>query len=344
MTTRTFFSTLTLIAIFASILSCTKTSIEPATDVASPTLPSGERINIHFGTSTYMGCMYSFSNCIWIGWGNATDLKQQAPTFQFDNGEEVSADYGNLFPLTADFTVESQNGLPPRVLKSGFYRFQTSSAGKKMIEFSDANLQPVAPLVNPNNPQDNLGQLHNLAMQSIYTAKTKDEIKALDYDAYAVRKILSTKSAQFLKTEAEVVIPDVEQQQVERVAFDGNYDDHQVWLQTSRLSANDRKVLGDILDKVSAMPVNSPAQLSEYVSIMTEFENGLAQNTTLDNPKLLLSAVSVAKYSRYYWYWKGLATDNPAARPNWWKADVKGLIEGGIGQALVDSLFAAFTK
>ncbi|MBC7775614.1 MAG: hypothetical protein H7246_09260 [Phycisphaerae bacterium] len=344
MTTRAFFSTLTLIAIFASIISCTKTSIEPATEVVSPTLPSGERIRIHFGTSTLNGCMYSFSNCIWIGWGNATDLQQQSPAFQFDNGDEVSADYGNLFPLTADFRVESQNGLPPQVLKSGFYRFQTSSVGKKMISFTDANLQPVAPLVNPNNPQDNLGQLHNLAMQGIFTAKTKDEIKAVGDDMNAIRKILSAKSAQFLETEAEIVIQDIEQQQIERVGFVSNYDDHQAWLQTSRLSANDRKVLGDILDKVSAMPVNSPDQLSAFVSVMTEFENGLAQNTTLDNPKLLLSAISVAKYSRYYWYWKCLANDEPAARPTWWKADVKGLIEGGIGQALVDSLFAAFTK
>lgn len=344
MTTRNFFSILCLVTISTFIVSCEKTAIEPGIVKTPSTLPEGNRIRIHFGTSTYMGCMYSFSNCIWIGWGNATDLQQQSPAFLFDNGEEVSAEYGNYFPLTADFTVESQAGVPPQVLHSGFYRFQTSPDGRKMISFSDANLQPVAPLVNPNNPQDNLGQLHNLAMQAIFTAQTKAEIKAVNYDLKAARKILATQSVQFLETEAEILINEVEQKQIENAAFDGNYDDHQAWLQSSSLSANDRKVLGDILDQASSLPVNSPEQLSAFVSIMTELENGLVQNTTLDNPKLLLSAVSVAKYSRYYWYWKCLTNDEPAARPNWWKADVKGLIEGGLGQALVDSLVAALTK
>ncbi|MDO8367762.1 MAG: hypothetical protein Q7T20_13255 [Saprospiraceae bacterium] len=344
MTTRNFFSILSLVTISTFIVSCEKTAIEPAIVKAPSTLPEGNRIRIHFGTSTYMGCMYSFSNCIWIGWGNATDLHQQAPGFLFDNGDEVSADYGNYFPLTADFTAESQTGVPPQVLHSGFYRFQTSPDGRKTISFSDANLQPIAPLVNPNNPQDNLGQLHNLAMQSIYTTKTKAELEAVNYDIKAARKILAAKSVQFLETEADVVINEVEQNQIVSAALEGNYDNHQAWLQTSSLSANDRKVLGDILDIASTLPVNSPEQLSAFVSIMTELENGLVQNTTLDNPKLVFSAVSVAKYSRYYWYWKCLANDESASRPDWWKADVKGLIEGGILQALVDSLVAALTK
>ena len=102
--------------------------------------------------------------------------------------------------------------------------------------------------------------------------------------------------------------------------------------------------MSDILDKATSIPVNAPEQLSAYVSIMTEIENGLVQNSTVDNPKMLLSAVSIAKYSRYYWYWKSLANDEPAGRADWWIADVKGFIQGGIGQALVDSLCSALLK
>jgi len=344
MTTRNFLSILSLVIFSSFIVSCEKTALDTAVVKVQPTLPEGSRIRIHFGTSTLKGCMYSFSNCIWIGWGNAELQDQQKLAFKFDNGDEVGAEYGNYFPLTTNFTVESQAGTPPQVIESGLYRFQTSPDGRKMIEFSSENCLPIAPLANPNNPQDNLGQLHNLAMQSIFTPKTKAEVKAVGYDIKAARKILATQSVQFLETEAEIVINDIEQKQIENAAFDGNYDDHQAWLQNSSLSANDRQVLGDILDKASSLPVNSTEQLSEFVHIMTELENSLVQNTTLDNPKLLFSAVSVAKYSRYYWYWKSLSNDEPAARPNWWKADVKGLIEGGLGQALVDSLLAAITK
>ena len=176
-------------------------------------------------------------------------------------------------------------------------------------------------------------------MQAIYTTATIDELKAMDIKA--ARKILASKSVQFLASQADVVISPAEQTQIENATFDDQYNNHHAWLQSSSLSTLDQKVLGDILDIASAMPVNSTEQLSAFVNIMTELENDLAQNTTIDNPKLLLSAVSVAKYSRYYWYWKGLTHNQPASVPNWWKADVKGLIEGGIGQALVDSLLAA---
>jgi hypothetical protein len=120
MNTRNFFSALILIATFYSFVSCTKADDTPTTaEVVTPTMPEGNRIRIHFATSTMNGCLYSFSNCIWIGWGNATDLHQQAPAFLFDNDAEVSADYGNIFPLTADFTTESTSGIPPQTLPSG---------------------------------------------------------------------------------------------------------------------------------------------------------------------------------------------------------------------------------
>ncbi len=347
MTTRNFFSILSLIVLFSSIFSCAKPDLElvpvPVNEVKS-TLPVGNRINIHFGTSTQQGCMYSFSNCVWIGWGNAMDMNRAFYTLQFDNSDEVQAEYGNFFPLTADFTLDAQNGLPPQMLKSGFYRFQKSADGRKTIEFSPENVQPVAPLVNPNNPQDNIGQLHNLAMQGIYTTQTKNEISAAGTDPLGARKMLTAKSVQFLATEADVIIDNEEQKQIETAAFDSNYDDHAAWLETSKLSANDRKEMRGILDMASEIQVNTPEQLSHFVQVMTEVENRLVQSTTLDDPKLMLSAVSVMKYSRYYWYWKTTTNDESASNKPWWKADVRGLIEGGIGQALVDSLFAALAK
>jgi len=344
MTTRFFFSALSFIVLTACLFSCKKEIQEPIVETVSPTLPEGNRILIHFGTSTQQGCMYSFSNCIWIGWGHATELNREYYTLQFDNGEEVAENYGNYFPLTADYTLDAQNGLPAQIIRSGLYPFQLLPNGKKMIAFEPQLLQPVTSLVNPNNPQDNLGQLHNLAMQSIYTSETSKELEAAGVDQKTARSILTQKSALFLETEAGIVLSDQEQNQIKSAALESNYDNHTAWLETSKLSPNDRKVLGNLLDLASSMPVNSPEQLSQFVQEMTAAENQLANSTTLDNPTLVMSAVSVMKYSRYYWFWKSYSNDETPARQDWWKADVKGLIQGGIGQALVDSLFAAFTK
>lgn len=348
MSTRHFFPTLSILVLFVSLFACTKPEQElvptPVNNPVKGTIPDGNRIIIHFGTSTYQGCMYSFSNCIWIGWGNATDLNREHYTLLLDNSDQVNAEYGRFFPLTADFTLDAQNGLPPRVIKSGFYPFQLTPDGRTIIEFSPGNLHPVAPLVNPNNPQDNIGQLHNLAMQSIYTAQTKDQIAAAGVDQKTAREILTSKSVQFLANEADVAIGSDEQSRIKSAAFNSDYDNHTAWLENSSLSANDRKEMQSILDMASAMQVDSPDQLSQFVQTMTEVENRLAKSTTLDDPKLVLSAVSVLKYSRYYWFWKTANQNAPASREKWWKADVKGLIQGGLGQAIVDSLLAALTK
>lgn len=339
MTTRNFFSALSLIAIFAAITSCTK----PVDDVivvdeVKPTVPDGSRIIIHFGTSTYRGCMYSFSNCIWIGWGDALALNQQDYTLLFNNGEEVGSYYGDFFPLTADCTLDPVAGMAPQTIPAGFYRFSLSPDGRRTIRFAADNRQPVSSVVNPNNPQDNLGQLHNLAVQAILGDA---EIQSPDFDALRNKDLLVSKTVQFLQNEADVIIGSAEQQRIVSATFTDDYDNHQAWVAASKLSENDKKVLTEILDVASGMPVNSPEQLSHFVDVMTEFENNLVKNTSLDNPKLVLSAVSVAKHSRYFWYWKNFTTGNTPYRSDWWKADLKGLLTGGLGQAIVDSILAA---
>lgn len=344
MNTRIFFSALFIVALFATVFSCTKPADEILDKRVEPTVPEGSRIKIHFGTSTYRGCLYSFSNCIWIGWGDATPENQHKLAFLFNQGDQVSAEYGNFFPLTAAFTLPAQNGEPAQVFEPGFYRFINSPDGRKRIVFDPAFLQPVAALVNPNNPQDNLGQLHNLAMQAIYTNDTRAAVKALNDEPKAVRKMLSTECVQFLDKEAGVKIESVEQKQIENAAFTTDFAEHRSWIAQSALSENDRNILMDVMEVASSLPVSTPEQLSAFVKVMTDIENALVQNPALDDRKMLLSAVSIAKYSRYYWFWKTYGNDagDIAQVADWWKADVKGFIQGGLGQAIVDSLTAAF--
>lgn len=344
MHTRIFVSALSIAALFATLFSCTKPVDELPEKRVEPTVPEGSRIIIHFGTSTQKGCMYSFSNCIWIGWGDALLDQQHKLAFSFANSDEVSETYGSFFPLTADFLLPAENGEPAEVLESGFYRFTNSADGRKGIVFDPAFLQPVATLVNTNNPQDNLGQLHNLAMQAIYTKATKETAQTLKNDPKALRKILTTQSVQFLDKEADVKIGAVEQAQIENAGFSADYTNHRAWIAESGLSEHDRNLLMDMMEVASAMPVNTPEQLSAFVKVMTDIENGFVQNPSIDNRKMLLSAVSVAKYSRYYWFWKNYGSDNGdvAAAVDWWKADVRGFIKGGLCEAIVDSLTAAF--
>lgn len=343
MKTLNFFSTLSLIATFIFIASCTKPdSTDQVVDKFEPTVPDGERIIIHFGTSTYRGCMYSFSNCIWIGWGSALD-NAQAFSLQFDNGGEVDEYFGDYFPLTGDFVVEQQSGVPAQVVKAGFYAFEDSPTGKRIV-FSPENRQPVASPINDANPQNNLGQLHNLAMQVILTKEAKEQAKSVNYDLKEIRKFVTARTVKFLQEEAGISINATEQQHIIDAGFSDDYANYESWLQKSRLSEYDRQVMQSVLDQASAMPVNSTQELDAFVRAMNDIENGLANDTNIDNPKMVLSAVSTIKYSRYYWYWNGISRDGESHRADWWIADVKGLILGGIGQAIVDSLVAALLK
>jgi hypothetical protein len=341
MTTRKFFSALLLISILFSVASCEKSNPEPAPADRGFTVPEGSRIIIHFGTSTQRGCMYSFSNCIWIGWGNAVDLNRQHYTLQF-NDPASTEPFGQFFPLVAECSLAPQNGLPAQTLQPGFYRFELDAAGRKQISFDPNKRIPVTSLVNPNNPQDNLGQLHNLAIEAILDTDTRAAMKAAGYDIAQCKKVLAAKTVQFLKDQADVVIGSSEQQLVEKSGFSDGYDKHSEWLKASKLSLRDQQTLLNILDMADGMPVESPAQLSQFVAAMTDAETVLANDrSAMDNPHMVLSAISIAKHSRYYWFWKNYSQDTTAQRADWWKADVKGLIEGGIVQAIIDSVIAA---
>ena len=340
MTFRTFSTALTALALCTVIFSCTKTEeaqIEPTPTVVTPSIPDGNRIIIHFGTSTYLGCMYSFSNCIWIGWGaNATDLAGRM-ALEFDQGDAAGQYFGQYFPLTSDFTVDATTaktlGIEEQVIPAGFYVMRDAASGqatgKRTVIFQPEGSRRVAGLVNPVNPQDNIGQLHNLAVQVILN-DNRDAIKALNGDKKAIRKLVTEKTVQFL-AEAELPVSAAEQQYANTLELNRDYSNYAARLDETRLSANDKKALLAIFDEAAALPVSSPEELSHFVSLMTERENQLARNAKLDNPKVVLSMVSVLKYSRYFWFWKAYSAPTPttsdvalAARiPAWVIADVK---------------------
>lgn len=344
------FSALTLTALCLTMFSCTKTepTIEQPVADTFPSIPNGNRIIIHFGTSTQLGCMYSFSNCIWIGWGDALN-NQSSYAVQFGNGNQAGTYFGNYFPLTADFTVDDATahsiGIEPQVIPAGFYRLNESPAGK-IVTFSPESAQPVAALVNPNNPQDNIGQLHNLAMQVILTPENKDIVRSMNGDKKAIEQFILDQTFQFL-SEAGVPVSVEEQQRIQKLGLRRNYTDYAALLDETRLSVDDKATVRSILDKVSTMPVTSPAELSQFVAVMTDFENTLANDAFIDDPAMVLSTLSVLKYSRYYWYWKsvsfgGSGVPEPAQVPDWVWADAIALELGGPAASIAASVIVYF--
>jgi hypothetical protein len=346
MTLRTFSTALAALALCTAIFSCAKTddvAIEPVVaEKAAPGIPSGDRIRIHFGTSTYMGCMYSFSNCILIDiWATAAAFENR-PSIQFENGDAASRYFGQYFPLTADFKLDAATakslGLEEQVIPAGFYALRDAASGqatgKRSVMFHPAKGRPVRSPVNPNNPQDNIGQLHNLAVQQVLYAN-RDAIKALGTDRKAVQKLLTEKVLQIL-AEAELPLTAAEQQYVQALDLDRDFSNYAARLDETRLSANDKKALLAIFDEAASISVRSPEELSKFVALMTERENQLAREAKLDNPRTVLSMVSVLKYSRYFWFWKQFSSPNPsggsteaAGIPEWVWADIIGLELGG---------------
>ncbi len=342
---RNFFTALTLTTLALATFSCTKTeeaAVVAPVDTTTPDIPDGNRIIIHFGTSTQMGCMYSFSNCIWIGWGTALTDFQARPALQFDEGDAAGQYFGQYFPLTNDYTIDAATakalGIEAQVIPAGFYTLRDvatgQASGKRMVQFGPEFSRPVAKLVNPNNPQDNIGQLHNLAVQ-VVLHDNKDAIEALNGDKKATQKFLTEKMIQFM-AEAELPVSAKEQQFANSLDLYRDYGNYAARLEETRLSADDKKTLLAIFDEAAATPVSSPEELGNFVNLITEHENRLAQDGTLDNPKVVLSMLSVLKYSRYFWYWKSFSSPQPgggtpdaAGIPDWVWADIIGLELGG---------------
>ncbi|MFN0012943.1 MAG: hypothetical protein ACKVU2_00210, partial [Saprospiraceae bacterium] len=177
-------------ALFMFACSKSETISEPEPiDKDAPSIPDGNRIIIHFGTSTLKGCMYSFSNCIWIGWDTKERNYMDNFSLQFGNGEAAEQYFGQYFPLTADYVVTKSEaaelGLNEQVIRAGFYPIRGNTPGLetniRMVDFSPESVQPVASVVNPNNPQDNIGQLHNLAVQ-VVLQQNRDILRTLGQD------------------------------------------------------------------------------------------------------------------------------------------------------------------
>jgi hypothetical protein len=337
---------LTARALCSAMFSCTKTEdlvIEQPIEKTAPAIPAASRIRIHFGTSTQRGCMYSFSNCIWIGW-DASALNYDARyALQFGQGNEAGEYFGQYFPLTADYIVDADEakalGIKEQVIPAGFYPVRDAASGqatgRRLVQFNNTTGYPVKAVVNPNNPQDNIGQLHNLAVQ-VLLHDNRNAINALGSDQKAVQKLLTEKALQFM-AEAELPLTAAEQRYVNTLDLNRDFGNYAARLDETRLSANDKKKLLAIFDQAASIPVSTPEDLSKFVTLMTERENQLARDTKLDNPHTVLSMVSVLKYSRYFWFWKSVSSlaADPAGNiesaniPDWVWADIIGLELGG---------------
>ncbi len=341
-------SALALLVCFLSILSCTKTDdtaapfAAPVDNTKASTVIDGSRIRIHFGTATQNGCMYSFSNCIWIGWGTEATSFERSLAVTFDHGDAAGQYFGAYFPLTADYTVDAvaakSLGIPEQVIPAGFYPFRDVSTGqatgKRMVVFSPESALKTQALVNPKNPQDNIGQLHNLAAQVILN-DNREALQQLRGDKAAIQQFVTAKAIQFL-AEAELPVEADAQRRVYALDLNGDYTDLASLLDKARLSDNDKKTLRPIFNEATAIPVSSPETLGKFLSGMTAYENRLA-TAKLDDPKMVLSALSVLKYSRYFWFWKAYSAPTPttsdvagsARIPAWVIADVKEWLQNG---------------
>ena len=345
-------SVFTAILLLAAALftACQKTEpVEPTPDAKiQPTLPEGNRIRINFGTSTYQGCMSTFSNCIWIGLENNLGMEANRPFMQTNDGAQMDKYFGAYFPLTADFklNIEPQNGLPgsTTTIKAGLYPVSETSNGR-IVYFDQvtANGQSfnVAPLINEGNPQDAIGNLHNLAMQVILTPENRKEMDALTNDKVALRAYILRKTEAFLN-ENDIFLQTGEADRIAKNGLAENYENYADAIAKSNLTAADQLVLRNIVDAGAQMPCTNLKELDAFVKFMTARETELATAGHLNDAKTVLSALSVMKYSRYYWFYHDLAKGNSddAGRTAWWLADLKGLLTGGIGQAIVDSAMA----
>jgi len=344
MNIRINYTALIALALCASLFSCNKEelSIQPPVGEVTPNIPSGDRIIIHFGTSTQKGCIYSFTNCIWIGWGADAKNRNGHFALQFEQGDEAGEYFGQYFPLTADFIVDSAAahslGIEPQVIPAGFYPLHDllsgADTGKRAVSFNPAAGLSVKGLVNPNNPQDNIGQLHNLAVQVVLN-DNRDAINALNGDRTAIRKLLMEKTSQFL-AEADLPVSASELQRSAALDLQRDYANYADRLEETRLSAYDKQTLLSLFNEAASFPVRSPEELSNFVAFVTAQENQLVHNAELDNPKVVLSMVSTLKYSRYFWYWKSISSPTPgngsvepAGIPEWVWADIIGLELGG---------------
>jgi hypothetical protein len=346
MKNRFSFAALALTALFLSLFACTKEESpapvqdEPKTDY----IPDASRLSIRFGTSTQMGCMYTFRNCIYIDlWSTATN-RDGLFGLEFEQGGAAAAYFGQYFPLTSDYRVDDSEaqalGIAPQVLPAGFYALREAGAGqatgRRLALLAPGSGAATGSLSNPNNPQDNIGQLHNLAVQQLLYHNS-EALAALKDDRAAAQRFIAEKVADFL-AESELPVPEAQQQRAKTLDIHRNYADYAARLNETRLSADDKKTLLAIFDQANAMPMNSPADLRSFLAWITEAENNLvAQKGQLDDAKAVLSMVSVLKYSRYFWFWRSISFPQtggggaePASRiPDWVWADIIGMELGG---------------
>lgn len=318
------------------------TNTTTATGVKGPVATDAARIIIHFGTSTQQGCMYSFSNCIWIGWGTGATAFDRHMALTFDQGEQAGQYFGHYFPLTADYTVDAATskalGIPEQVIPAGFYPVREAGSGqatgRRMVVFTPEPGLQTTPLVNPSNPQDNIGQIHNLAAQVILNDQ-HETLAKLRGDSKALQQFLTEKTVQFLN-EAQLPVNAETQRRAYALNLDGDYSKPGALLDGVRLTERDGNALRAIFDEAASIPVTSPESLGKFLSVVTTHETRLAK-TTLDNPQLVLGALSILKYSRYYWFWKGYTTGTSDVAgtasanrlPAWVVADVKEWLNNG---------------
>ena len=343
---------ISITALVLTAISCTKVIEEPAITEPgikyTPTIPDGDRIFIHFGTSTKRGCLYSFSNCIWIGWDEEDYNAQNRLALQFGNGSAAGQYFGQYFPLTSDYTIDPVTaqdlGLDEGVIPAGFYPLRKASDGTLRVVFEPAEGFPAGNLYNLFNPQDKVGQLHNLAVQVILN-ENQNEIQALKNDEKALQKFLTDKAAQFL-AEVELPVSGEELKGAQALNFNRDFSDYKARLAESNLSQRDRELLLPVFDQAVAMTVNTPEDLGQFVNFMNDQEYKLTRYGKMDNPKVVLSMLSILKNSRYFWYWKSISAPNedgtvsPERIPVW-LADAIGAEFGGLIGAIVASALAS---
>jgi len=308
----------------------------------APNIPDGSRVAITFATSTLKGCMHTFSDCIVIRWDTRGANANGAMALEFGDGAEASQFFGNYFPLTEAYKVTKAEaealGIEAQEVPAGFYPIQDVAggelAGKRMVIFTPEVALPVTGVVNPDNPQDIIGQLHNYCVQAVLH-DNHEALNSLKDDKRAIQTLLVEQVAQLLSG-VGVPASTAEMQRALAIDVHRDYGNYAARLNETRLSANDKNALKAIFDEAAALPVRSPRDLSTFVSLLTERENQLAHNGQLDNRKTVLTMLSVLKHSRYYWYWRsislpdtGTGTPQPTTIPDWVWADVIGMELGG---------------
>jgi hypothetical protein len=327
------FATLLIAAVMSIFTACTKPTeevipTEPITQ--NPTYPEASRLRIHFGTSTYMGCMYTFRNCILIDlFGPPTNFDGIVALPVKDG--EAQQTFGQYFPLTADFVLEASYAaelkVEPQTFRAGWYPLVDSPTGMLLLLDPSRRVEAGAP-GQTQNTYNHVGELHNYLVQEMFRPESQEKLANLKNDLKARNRwILEQMTA--LTADAGFTVGAAEAAAIQAYCdkgFTADYGDYRGQLAASTMDANDQAILVKAFAAAEEV-AQSQLPFGAVMSRVSEISRQLSLNPDLKDAPRAQSSFAILEHSLYYWKWREQSfgntggTANAAKVPDWVWAD-----------------------